>query len=180
MSEPGPQFAIQRIYVKDLSFESPRAPDGFQGQWKPRINLELNSRYHYLGEGSDEASDKDAGEARGEDADKNADNDLRKHSHEVVLSLTVTAKSEADEVLYLVEVQQAGVFLIRGHEGEALARLLVGTCPGILFPYARELVDSILTRGNFPPLMLGPVDFESIRKQVISQQQAQEQGLTVQ
>ena len=90
--------------------------------------------------------------------------------HEVVLSLRVTAKNELDEVLYLVEVQQAGLFMARDIEGEALSRLLTGTCPGILFPYVRELLDSILTRGNFPPLMLDPVNFEALREHAVAQE----------
>jgi len=78
------QFALQRIYIKDVSFESPKAPEAFRQQWKPQVNLELNSRHVDLGD----------------------------DNHEVVLSLTVTAKSEDEEVIYLVEVQQAGVFLL--------------------------------------------------------------------
>ncbi len=169
---PGPKFSLQRIYVKDISFESPRAPGGFRGPWQPKIDLELNSRHNDLGAKPDEGQDKDPGGASGGGK-----------RHEVVLSLRVTAKNEADEVLYLIEVSQAGLFLIRDLEGEALARLLAGTCPGILFPYVRELVDSILTRGNFPPLMLEPVDFEALREHAIllesKRQSEQDQALKI-
>lgn len=138
MSEQtGTQFVLQRIYIKDLSFESPRAPDAFRQQWKPQVNLELNSGHKSLGD----------------------------DNHEVILTLTVTAKTEADETIYLAEVQQAGVFLIKGLEGENLSQTLGAFCPNVLFPYARETLDSIVIKGSFPPLMLAPVNFDAIYEQ---------------
>ena len=200
MSTPtsDPQFSLQRVYVKDISFESPRSPGGFGVSWKPKIDLELNSRHYDLSAdlradlsanagantGADLSADADAGTDTDSSTDANASRDAgqsenpdppstqatpRKY-HEVVLSLRVTAKNELDEVLYLVEVQQAGLFMARDIEGEALSRLLTGTCPGILFPYVRELLDSILTRGNFPPLMLDPVNFEALREHAVAQE----------
>ncbi len=196
MSTPtsDPQFSLQRVYVKDISFESPRSPGGFGVSWKPKIDLELNSRHYDLSAdlsanagantGADLSADADAGTDTDSSTDAHASRDAgqsenpdppstqatpRKY-HEVVLSLRVTAKNELDEVLYLVEVQQAGLFMARDIEGEALSRLLTGTCPGILFPYVRELLDSILTRGNFPPLMLDPVNFEALREHAVAQE----------
>ncbi|MEX2365653.1 MAG: protein-export chaperone SecB, partial [Pseudohongiellaceae bacterium] len=104
------QFALQRIYVRDASFESPRAPGVFREQWKPRVNLDLNSRYSGI------------------------DDSL----YEVVLSLTVTTRNESEEVLYLAEIQQAGIFLVKGMSGDHLAQTLGSFCPSVLFPYARE------------------------------------------
>ena len=131
---PETQFVLQRIYVKDLSFESPKSPDAFLQQWKPQINLELNSSHNSLGD----------------------------DNYEVVLSLTITARNEAEEAVYLVEVQQAGIFLVRGMEGETLAQTLGSFCPSVLFPYAREAVDSVVIKGSFPALMLAPVNFDAV------------------
>ena len=145
MSETEAQFALQRIYVKDVSFESPKAPESFRQQWKPRVNLELNSRHESLGD----------------------------DNHEVMLSLTVTAKNEEEDVVYLIEVQQAGVFMLKGLEDEVLRQTLGSFCPNVLFPYARELIDSIVTKGSFPPLMLAPVNFDAIYEQAKAQTEAQ-------
>ncbi len=144
MSEGDTHFALQRIYVKDLSFESPKAPEGFRQQWKPRVNLELNSKH----------------------------NDLGDNHYEIVLSVTVTATNDEEDVIYLVEVQQAGVFLLRGIEGEELNQTLGSFCPSVLFPYAREVVDSVVTKGSFPPLMLAPVNFDAIFEQAEAARQA--------
>ncbi|MDX5299031.1 MAG: protein-export chaperone SecB, partial [Gammaproteobacteria bacterium] len=89
---------------------------------------------------------------------------------EVVLSLTVTAKLD-DKVAFLVEVQQAGVFLAKGIEGPQLGQLLGAYCPNILFPYAREAIDSLVTRGSFPALMLAPINFDAIYAQAVAKQQ---------
>ena len=86
---------------------------------------------------------------------------------EVTLGLTVTAKNEAEEVIYLIELQQSGIFLIKGMTEEALGQTLGSFCPNVLFPYAREAIDSIVTKGSFPPLMLAPVNFDAIYAQNI-------------
>ena len=127
-------FQLQRIYVKDLSFESPRSPEGFLKQGKPIVTLELSVSNVSIGE------------------------DI----FEVTLGLTVTAKNEAEETMYLIEVQQSGVFLLRGMAEEGLLKTLGSYCPNVLFPYARETVDSIVTKGSFPPLMLSPINFDGI------------------
>jgi preprotein translocase subunit SecB len=136
--DSGSQLALQRIYLKDASFESPGSPNSFRVGWKPKINLELNTRHANLEEGS---------------------------MWEVVLGLTITAKNENDEVMYLAEVQQAGIFHISGLEEDAQAHTLGSFCPSVLFPYAREAIDSLVVKGSFPPLMLSPVNFDAMFEQ---------------
>lgn len=142
----GAKFALQRIYVKDVSFESPKAPECFRGKWQPKINLELNS----------------------------SNNDLGDNLFEVVLQVTVTASSTEDDVLYLAEVQQAGIFLIEGLENDALKKTLGSFCPNVLFPYARQAVDVLVTNGSFPALMLAPVNFDAIYEHAHKQNQDQQ------
>ena len=132
--DAGPKFAMQRIYVKDSSYESPKSPQCFRGQWKPKVNLEINSRH----------------------------NEIEQELYEVVLHVTVTAKNDQDEVVYLAEVQQAGIFMIKGLAGDTLLQTLGAFCPNVLFPYAREAVDSLVLKGSFPALMLAPVNFDAI------------------
>lgn len=141
-NENQPQFAMQRIYVKDLSFESPNAPTVFQEQWKPQVNLDLNT-------GHSKISD---------------------NQYEVVLSLTVTAKID-EKVAYIVEVQQAGVFLVNGVDAQQLGHMMGAYCPTILFPYAREAIDNLVNRGSFPALMLAPVNFDAMYAQALQRKQ---------
>jgi preprotein translocase subunit SecB len=142
-------FGIQRIYLKDTSFESPNAPDVFRGQWKPQINLDLNTK----------------------------SNKLADDTYEVVLTLTVTAKNE-EQTAFLAEVHQAGIFKIEGIEGAALHQAIGAYCPNLLFPYAREAIDSLVLKGSFPALMLAPVNFDAIYAQTIQQQAAAKQAET--
>ncbi len=139
-----PQFALQRIYIKDSSFESPNAPAVFQKQWKPQINLDLNTSNQRVSD----------------------------TQFEVVLSLTLTAKLE-DKVAFIVEVQQAGVFMVQGIEGAQLAQMLGAFCPNLLFPYAREAIDGLVIKGSFPALMLAPVNFDAIYAEAVRRQQEQ-------
>ena len=144
--EQQPQFALQRIYMKDVSFESPKAPEIFQQQWQPEVKLDLNTSNRPLEDGL----------------------------FEVVLSLTVTVENGPEgskETAFVVEVQQAGVFLARGLNEEELHRTLGAFCPNILFPYAREAVDNLVLRGSFPPLMLAPVNFDALYMQARQQQE---------
>ena len=101
--------------------------------------------------------------------------DVNDDNYEVVLRLTVTVRNEADEVVYLCEVHQAGIFLARGFDADQLNRTLGAFCPNVLFPYAREAIDSLALKGSFPPLMLAPVNFEAIYEQSRQQQMAQQQ-----
>lgn len=139
---PGGQFSLQRIYVKDLSFESPM-PINQRLQTQPSVQQDLNTQINKVGE----------------------------EYYEVILQLTITVKQE-DKVAFLVEVHQAGFFHIKGIEGPQLQHLLSTMCPNILFPYAREVVDNLATRGGFPPLMLPPINFDSIYAQAMAEAQA--------
>lgn len=142
-----PSFAIQRIYLKDISFETPMGPEGFTKAFKPNIQQDLNIQA----------------------------NPVENGLYEVVLLLTITASIE-NRVLFLVEVKQAGLFAISGMEGPAITQLINTACPQILFPYAREAIDNTLSRGSFPPLMLAPINFDAVFVQAIeaAQKQAQE------
>lgn len=142
-----PQFALQRIYLKDFSFESPRSPGVFTGQWSPNINFEVKSR-----------SEK-----------------YQENSYEVVLTLTVEAKVE-ENTAFLVEVQQAGIFACANMEPQQLEQILASLCPNILFPYARESIDSIVTKGSFPPLMLAPINFDAVYAEQKRRQAEQQAG----
>ena len=136
------QFALQRIYLKDSSFESPGSPAVFQGEWQPKINFDIKTRNTKM------------------------QNDL----FEVVLVLTVEATQE-DKPAFVVEVHQAGVFTAKDFEEVQLEQLLATICPNILFPYAREVIDSLVVKGSFPALMLAPINFEALYAQ---QKQAQQ------
>ena len=138
-------FVLQRIYVKDMSFESPRSPDSFVEQWKPSVGLELNVSNASIGE----------------------------DNFEVTLGLTVTAKNEAEEVIYLIELQQSGIFVIKGVTEQVLTQTLGSICPNVLFPYARETLDSIATKGSFPPLMLAPINFDAMYAQAKATSEAE-------
>jgi preprotein translocase subunit SecB len=139
-----PQIMIQRVYLKDLSFESPNSPQSFTAEWKPEVSVDLNSQAHQLNE----------------------------TSFEVVLRITITAKAE-DKTVYLTEVQQAGLFHIANVPQESMGQVLGAFCPNILFPYAREAVDSLVQRGSFPALMLAPVNFDALFAQNMAQKAAQ-------
>ena len=139
------QLAISKIYIKDSSFESPQSPGIFRSsEWKPQTNLNLRSTHTPVDD----------------------------NFHEVVLTLTVEAKEE-DKSLFLVELQQAGIFEIAGYEGEELAAILGSFCPNILFPYAREVIASLIQRGGFPEFVLQPINFDALYLQAKQQQQAQ-------
>ena len=136
-----PQLSIQRIYVKDLSLETPNTPDVFREQWKPEVNLNVGSTTKSLG------------------------TDV----YEVVLSVTATAKL-GERTAFLVEVQQAGIFTIKGLSDEQLKQVMATYCPNVLFPYAREVVSDLVTRAGFPQILLAPVNFEALYAQQMQQQ----------
>jgi len=139
------QFALQRIYVKDLSFEAPNAPKVFLGTWQPEVNVELSTQTSRMDDGK---------------------------NYEVILSLTVTVKND-NAPAFLVEVKQAGIFLIDGVPEAQLAQLLGAYCPNLLFPYARETVSDLVTRGSFPQLLLAPVNFDAVFAEAQRNRQAQ-------
>jgi preprotein translocase subunit SecB len=143
------QFGMQRIYVKDLSFETPQGAEAFKQQWKPAIKLDLNS----------------------------SNKKLDDSNYEVVLSLTVTASLD-DKPAFLAEVHQAGLFVCKGMDQKQLHQVLGSVCPNILFPYARETIDNLVLKGSFPPLMLAPVNFDALYQQALEQAKKQPEGQT--
>lgn len=138
------QFAIQKIYVKDLSFETPNSPAVFTEQWKPEVNLNLNT------------------ESRG----------IAENVYEVVLKLTVTA-TQGEKTTYLAEVQQAGIFTMAGFSEDEIKPMLGAFCPNTLYPFARETVADLIQRGGFPPLLLAPINFDALYAQQVNEVQAQ-------
>ena len=143
--EQGQQhFEIQKIYLKDASFEAPNTPAAFTQEWQPNVNVQLNTEAKPI-------------------ADK---------QYEVVLSVTVTAENQ-EKNAFLVEVQQAGVFSLDGFEEEQLKGMLGSFCPDILFPYVREAVSDLVTRGGFPQLLLAPVNFDALYTEHMKQQAEQ-------
>lgn len=148
MAEEAQQnFTIQRIYLKDVSFEAPNSPEVFQHDWNPDVNLDLDTQSRELGEST----------------------------YEVILRLTVTVKN-AEDTAFLCEVQQAGIFTAEQMEEGQLAHCLGAFCPNILFPYARETISSLVVKGTFPQLNLAPVNFDALFMNYL-QQQAAEQGI---
>jgi len=133
---PDQQFAIQRLYIKDSSFESPIAPAIFSEDWKPEMHLDIHTQSTVIEE----------------------------NLHEVVLGLTVTVKSE-DKTAFLIEIKQAGLFAASGFPEEQLKHALGVFCPSVLYPYAREAVSAAVSRGGFPQLVLAPVNFEALYAQ---------------
>ncbi|HEX4024798.1 MAG TPA: protein-export chaperone SecB [Steroidobacteraceae bacterium] len=125
-------LALQGVYLKDCSFEAPEGPR-VNGQWNPQISLDLNTNVQTLGA------------------------DLR----EVVLTITVSAK-QADQTLFLVEVKQAGAFVMQNLSPEEYKRAVGSICPNVLFPYARAVVSQLVSQGGFPQLLLPPVNFDTL------------------
>ena len=127
------QFMIQRVYIKNLSFETTNTPAIFQQKWEPELSLDLNTQHTKLDEGV----------------------------YEVSLTVTATVKNQGTTA-FLVEVQQGGIFTIQGPAPEQLDHLLGSFCPSILFPYAREAITSEVIRGSFPQLVLAPINFDAL------------------
>jgi preprotein translocase subunit SecB len=137
------QFSIQKIYIKDVSFESPNAPTVFtDGEWAPEVNLQINTTHNSVGN----------------------------NVFEVNLKITVTAKQNK-KTAFLVEITQSGVFGIAGFPQEQLAGMLGAFCPETLFPFAREVISDLVVKGGFPQLLLAPVNFNALYAQHVQQQQ---------
>ncbi len=151
MAESNPQsekqFSIQKIYTKDISFETPNAPQVFTSKWEPAVDFNLGTNVAPL-----------------EDS-----------MYEVTLTVTVTVKTE-DKTAYLVEVVQAGIFSLAGFSEEEMGPMVGSFCPNILFPYAREVVSDLVTKGGFPQLLLAPVNFDALYQQHLQQAQQQQSG----
>ena len=137
--QPG-QFIVQRLYVKDLSFEAPHVPEMFMQKWEPDMSLEVHCQNKVL------------------------DNNI----YEVILSVTVTVKNN-NQIAFLVEVKQAGIFSITGVNGESLDHVLGSFCPNMLFPYAREVISSQVTHASFPQLVLAPINFDALYLQKLQE-----------
>jgi len=142
-----PLFEIQRIYIKDLSFESPNTPHTFVEEWKPEVALNLETK----------------------------SNRVQENLHEVVLSVTATVTSSKKSA-FLIEIHQAGVFMINGFPDDQLHQMLGSFCPNILFPYAREVISDTVVRGGFPQLILAPVNFDALYAQHMEKQAAESAG----
>ena len=134
MTDKNVQFNIQRIYLKDISFESPMTPDVFTNMSStPKVGFNFESNIQNLSE----------------------------DNHELTLTFNVKAEVE-DKTLYLVELKQCGVFLISTDDKDLKKRFLNVHCAEIVYPYARENISSIIQKGGFPPLFLSPIDFHTI------------------
>ena len=131
-----PGFAIEKLYVKDVSLEIPNAPQIFTDRTAPQVSVELGNAAQKLDDGI----------------------------YEVAIKVTLTSKI-ADKVAFLVEITQAGIFGIRNVPDENMEMILAITCPNILFPYAREAVSDLVTRAGFAPVLLNPINFEALYMQ---------------
>jgi preprotein translocase subunit SecB len=134
--QPQRQFLVQRIYTKDVSFEAPNTPQIFQEQWSPEIKVGLGSDVNRLGNGQ----------------------------FELVLNVNVEAK-HGDKSVFLVEVHQGGVFQVKGFSDQEIDALMGVAAPNVLFPYVREVVSDLVTRGSLPQFILQPVNFEALYAQ---------------
>ncbi len=138
------QLSIQKVYIKDFSFESPQTPQVFgRNDWAPKTDLNLRSSHTVV----------------------------KDDTHEVILTITIEAK-EDDKTMFLVELHQAGLFHISGYTPEDLKALVGSFCPNILFPYAREAVASMISKGGFPEFVLQPINFDALYAQGVAQAQA--------
>lgn len=133
---PQQLFEIQRIYLKDGSFESPSSPAVFTKPFNPDSNVELHSNTTKLGD----------------------------DVFEVVLSITLTVKSD-NEVAYLVEIKQAGLFSAKGYSEEQMGHMLGSYCPNLIYPFAREVVSDLVVKGGFPQMLLAPINFDALYAQ---------------
>lgn len=137
-STPTKQLLLQKIYIKDLSFESPRTPDVFSKDAAPQTQLNIRSSAREVAE----------------------------DTQEVALTLTIEAKDQ-DNTLFLIELVQAGIFLIKGYSDDERHMLTGSYCPGSLYPFAREAIADIVTRGGFPQLLLQPINFDALYAQAM-------------
>lgn len=129
----GPQFSVEKLYVKDVSFEVPGAPQVFQEQAQPQLQMNLNQRVQRLND----------------------------NAYEVVLGVTLTCTVN-DKTAYLAEVQQAGIFGLAGFDDQTLDMILGTHCPNALYPYARQVISDLIQAGGFPPFLLQPINFEAL------------------
>lgn len=139
-----PRFVIQKIYTKDISFETPSTPEIFREEWKPQLDLQLGNEYTRIDE----------------------------DNHEITLTVTVTAKV-GEKIAFLAEVKQAGIFSLTGYSDQEMGPLVGSYCPNTLFPFAREVISDIVLKGGFPQLVLAPVNFDALYMNQIEQAKQQ-------
>ena len=130
------KFEIQKIHVKDISFETPNSPKIFTTQWNPKTDVHIQTE----------------------------NNKLDENIFEVCITITVTATQE-ETTAFLVEIKQAGIFLMQNFKDEQHGQLLGSYCPNILFPFAREVIAELIAKGGFPQLLLNPVNFDALYQQ---------------
>lgn len=145
----GPQFTIEKIYVKDVSFEAPGTPQVFNEAGQPQLSMNLNQRVQKLND----------------------------NAFEVVIGVTLTCKLADDRTAYLAEVQQAGVFGLAGFDDATLDAMLGTHCPNMLYPYARQTVSDLIQAGGFPPFLLQPINFEALYAEGLRQRAQGDTGL---
>ncbi len=145
MADEQKQFSIQRIFVKDISLETPNSPMIFTEKWEPNVEFNLSS---------------------------NATS-VQENLFEVILNITVTVKV-GEKTAYLVEISQAGLFGLVGFPEEEMGPMLGSFCPNTLFPYAREVVSDLVIKAGFPPMLLAPVNFDALYAQHMQQMQEQD------
>ena len=139
----GLRYSIAQIYLKDVSFETPNSPEIFTEDFKPKVEVQLNT----------------------------GTTELEAGIYEVVLSITVTAQSE-QKTGFLVEVQQAGIFKIDTPNDERLPYILGVACPNNLFPFAREAISDLVVKGGFPQLLLAPINFRALYREQVEKTKA--------
>jgi preprotein translocase subunit SecB len=130
------QFSIQKIYTKDMSFETPNSPKVFTEKWEPTVDFNLGTHVA----------------------------PLENSMYEIALTVTITVKNN-DATAYLVEVNQAGIFSLSGFTDAEMDPMVGSFCPNILFPYARETISDLVTKGGFPQMLLAPVNFDALYSQ---------------
>jgi preprotein translocase subunit SecB len=142
---PAPQknLLLQKVYVKDLSFESPKAPMVFTTNVSPQTQLNVRSSAQQVAQ----------------------------DTHEVTLTITVEAKDK-DATLFLAEVAQSGLFVIQGYTAEEQSLIVGSFCPNTLYPFAREAISDLVSKGGFPPLLLQPLNFDAIYAQALQERAA--------
>lgn len=143
----GPAFTVEKVYIKDVSFEAPGTPQVFNEAGQPQLQMNLNQRVQRLNESA----------------------------FEVVLGVTLTC-TVADKTAYLAEVQQAGVFGLAGFDDQTLDAMLGTHCPNVLYPYARQAISDLISAGGFPPFLLQPINFEALYAEGLRQRAEQAQG----
>jgi preprotein translocase subunit SecB len=143
----GPAFTVEKVYIKDVSFEAPGAPQVFNETGQPQLQMNLNQRVQRLNE----------------------------TAFEVVLGVTLTC-TIGEKTAYLAEVEQAGVFGLAGFDDQTLDAMLGTHCPNVLYPYARQVISDLISSGGFPPFLLQPINFDALYAEGLRQRAAQQGG----